>query len=656
MSAPKHLFLSDEELGKKFDDPGRRDSIYLPSIGNFWRHLPRRRRVALSIFVALLIFIFFRHIPTRYARQKPQFMDDPWLRPPRDTYTDPEPIEIDDTPDENGVKYYRGLIEFESLLRSLYSSRGWGDSVDQEVVVFATGELKSLGDMLPIACDMALRKLNGVHLAIMGREEIPLADIQRANGFREQDCPIVWHDARPDHASSSSPWRLELSVRAALVHMYRILGPRVFITRDIEFEAPFFMDAIELRSYQMGITHISLPSSLSNFKWIADLDSNSLTAWNDVQTEILINVPPNSSGSLRKLLRSLQRADYFGPAPGLTIELPVDADPTLLHFLKSFRWPPKTGSRHFTVRRRVSPSALTSQEAAIRVVDSFYPKDPSLSHVLLISPNTELAPSFFHFLKYSLLKYNYCSSEDAPAHLFGVSLELPSSRATDGKPFSVPTSVLRPDSSKELAEVPTLLWQMPNSNAVLYFGSKWLEFQSFLSHRFAPSIQAKGKDIPKILTKSHPSWMDYMLEFMRARGYYLTYPAFATQDDIAIATVHNELYQPPEEYDDPDQRQIKSNFQEKDLDRSPPTLSTLLDIYPGKLPDIRELPVLPYTGEAVGEHDFTKGRDSFLQTFRKEIGGCTDGDEVPERTPLNAGDLFCLVDETKLKDSLEIPA
>lgn len=83
-------------------------------------------------------------------------------------------------------------------------------------------------------------------------------------------------DARPIHASTSSPWRLELSVKAAFVHMYRILAPRAFITRDIEFEEAFFIDAIELRSFQLGVTHISLPSSLSDFKWIADLDAFSL--------------------------------------------------------------------------------------------------------------------------------------------------------------------------------------------------------------------------------------------------------------------------------------------------------------------------------------------------------------------------------------------
>lgn len=83
-------------------------------------------------------------------------------------------------------------------------------------------------------------------------------------------------DARPIHASTSSPWRLELSVKAALVHMYRILAPRAVITRDIEFEEAFFINAIELRAFQLGITHISLPSSLSNFKWIADLDAFSL--------------------------------------------------------------------------------------------------------------------------------------------------------------------------------------------------------------------------------------------------------------------------------------------------------------------------------------------------------------------------------------------
>ncbi|EFR00325.1 hypothetical protein MGYG_03327 [Nannizzia gypsea CBS 118893] len=656
MSSSKHLFLSDEELGKKYDDRNRRDSIYGISAAGLWRRIPRRRRIALAIVVTLVVFILCRHMPTRAGdvSQRSQLWDDPWLRPSRDTNIGPGLAEIDNTPDENGVKYYRGPIEFESLFQSLYSTRSLRDDADQETVIFATGQLKSLGDMLPVACNMAARKLNTVHLAIMGREKISIADIQRANGFREDDCPVIWHDARPIHASSSSPWRLELSVKAAVVHMYRILAPRAFITRDIEFEEAFFIDAIELRTFQLGITHISLPSSLSNFKWIADLDAFSLETWNDVQTEILINVHPNSSGGLRKLLRSLQEADYFGPTPGLTIELPVDADPTLLYFLSNFRWPPKTPHRQFTLRRRISPSILTSQEAAVRTIDSFYPKNPNLSHVLVISQDTELAPSFFHFLKYSLLKYKYGDSEDLPGHLLGISLELPSSRPTDGKPFSAPMSVLSSNPSKEQpATIPTLLWQMPTNNAVLYFGDMWTEFQSFLSHRLSPSIQMKGKDVKKVITKSYPSWMDYMLEFMRTRDYYLAYPAFAAQDDLAIATVHNELYQPPEEYDNPNQRQVQSKFEEKDLAHSSSTLSTLLDVYPGMLPDVRELPVLPYTGELTDDES-TNGRESFLQTFRKEIGGCASNDEKPESVPLKADDLFCIGEESISKGDVEV--
>ncbi|KAF3893183.1 26S proteasome regulatory subunit rpn1 [Trichophyton interdigitale] len=659
MSSSKHLFLSDEELGKKYDDHNRRDSIYGLSLGSFWRRLPRRRRIALVFFVAFVVFIFCKHIPTRvgYVGQRSQILDDSWLHSSHETSVGLEPDEIDSTPDEKGIKYYRRPIEFESLFESLYSTRDLNNYANQESVIFATGQLKSLGDMLPIACDMAARKRNSVHLAIMGRDEIPLADIQRANGFREEDCPVTWHDARPIHASTSSPWRLELSVKAALVHMYRILAPRAFITRDIELEEAFFIDAIEIRAFQLGVTHISLPSSLSNFKWIADLDAYSLEAWNDVQTEILINVLPNSSGAFRKLLRSLQEADYFGPAPGLTIELPVDADPTLLYFLKNFRWPPKTAHRQFTLRRRISPSVLSSQEAAVRTVDSFYPKNPNFSHVILVSPDTELAPSFFHFLKYSLLKYKYGDSEDLPGHLLGVSLELPSSRPTDGKPFSVPMSISSPNPSKgRPAEIPTLLWQIPDNNAVLYFGDMWAEFQSFLSHRLSPSIQRRGKDVHKVILKSYPSWMDYMLEFMRARGYYLVYPAFAAQDDLAIATVHNELHRPPEEYDDPNQIQVKSKFEEKDLAHSPSTLSTLLDVYPGMLPDIRELSVLPYTGELTHDDESTNEQDSFLQTFRKEVGGCTNSDEKPESVPLKADDLFCIEEEPISKEGVEIPA
>lgn len=392
--------------------------------------------------------------------------------------------------------------------------------------------------------------------------------------------------------------------------------------------------------------------------------SNSSKVWNKVQVEILVHAPPASSGSLLRLLKSLQKANYFGPAPGLTIELPYDVDPSLTDFLGDFTWPPRTENRQFTLRRRISHN-ISAEEAAVRNIDAFYPRDPWYSHVLVLSPQTEVAPSFYHFLKYSLLKYKY-STPDALAayHLLGISLDLPSSKPTDGSKFSPPKSELASLADDE-KNVPVFLWQVPNSNAALYFGDKWIEFHSFLSNRFGPSLKMKQPNRPKSILSRYASWMEYMLEFIQARGYYLLYQSFATEDDFSLTTVHNELFHIPEEHasmpkvEASKQANDEANMSEQTLSGDltdhdakldsvenilleAPSISSLLDAFPGHLPHLSSLNILSPSGVVNDLDTLLNITEEFADTFRAEIGGCGAQNEPPDLVALSANDLFCL--------------
>lgn len=386
--------------------------------------------------------------------------------------------------------------------------------------------------------------------------------------------------------------------------------------------------------------------------------------WNKVQVEILVQAPPASSGSLLRLLRSLQNANYFGSPPGLTIELPYDVDPLLVEFLADFTWPPQTENRQFTLRRRITHN-ITTEEAAMRNIDSFYPRDPWYSHVLVLSPQTEMAPSFYHYLKYSLLKYKYSTTDTLSAYqLLGISLDLPSFKPTDGHGFSPPKS----DSGSFLAEennVPVFLWQAPNSNAALYFGDKWIEFHSFLSNRLAPSLKTKQKSRPKYILDRYASWMEYMMEFIQARGYYLLYQSFAAEDDLSLTTVHNELFRIPEEHasvpkaetphEDHEQanssdqtlsgevadRHAISQATEKNLLEAP-SISPLLDAYPGHLPPLSSLKILSSSGVAKGWDTLLNATEEYATAFKTELGGCDAQQEPPDFVALSANDLFCL--------------
>jgi hypothetical protein len=339
----------------------------------------------------------------------------------------------------------------------------------------------------------------------------------------------------------------------------------------------------------------------------------------------------------------------FGPAPSLTIELPADADPTLLKHLSDFNWPPATDRHDFTLRRRIHPRYITPEEASIRMIDAVYPKDSAINHVLVLSPQVELNPSYYHFLKYTLLRYKYSAmADELNPRLLGISLELPSSKPTDGEPLSSVTKLPPPSESGDL---PLALWQVPNGHATLYFGDKWTEFQSFLSNRFSPALKSKQKPLSTLQAGKFPAWMDYMLEFIRARGYFLLFPAFATADDLALVSVHGELSRQPEEYDpvpgksSSEPGKVPTANQPSSDDKvltGAYTISNIVRAHPGKLPGLSSLPLLSYSGEAAT--DLLQTAKEYQQTFTREVGSCGDDRKPPAFEPLKADDLFCLED------------
>ncbi|OJD12777.1 hypothetical protein AJ78_06675 [Emergomyces pasteurianus Ep9510] len=687
-------YFDDEELGKKFDDPHRpprTSTQFRPkSTSSSWK-LPRRRRMLLVCFGICILYLLLKNIPTDFTPTTkptkptipfnalhPRLRDDQLLSdgssvslgPPRGP-----PPNTNEIP-SHGLHYYDGPIKFYSLAASLYSARGLrGYRRHNKIVVFAAADLQALSDLLPLACEMARQKQNRVHFAVMGRNDVSVEGMQMVNGVDAEECPLFWHDARPDYARWSTDSRMESSVMTGFSHINTILRPSLVITHGDRYDETFLWKAVKDKAARAGVPHIRLPARAADFPWMAILDSSSLGAWNNINVEILVHAPPDSSGSLTRLLDSLQGADYLGDTPRLTIELPYNVDTFLFDYLKSFKWPPNSEHSHFTLRRRIQPDSITPEEAAIRTIDSVYPKNSAYSHVLILSPQTELAPSYYHYLKYAILKYKYSQSTTPSLHrLLGISLELPSISPTDGKPFAPPTPSDRTVVIQDIGkEIPVFLWQAPNSNAALYFGDKWIEFQSFLSNRLATSRRPVMKKSLNLISKKFPSWMEYMLELIRARGYYLLYPAFPATTDTVLATTHNELYHLPEEHTPhPETSKPKPESGAEDLIASPnepltgsissempqvelgskekpvggsSTISSLLPLFPAGLPDLSSLHALPYSQEDNGSPDLVERAQIYLKEFRESIGGCDTaaaaGAQSPAAEGMHADDLFC---------------
>lgn len=365
-------------------------------------------------------------------------------------------------------------------------------------------------------------------------------------------------------------------------------------------------------------------------------------AWTKINIDIIVHAQPQKSGSLIRLLTSLKKADYFSSnIPRLTIELPHDVDEPTKRFLAEFKWPPnrrQDKSSLLTLHHRIPQHGLTPEENSIKFMESFWPTDPMFSHILVLSPQVELSPLYFHYLKFSLLEYKYSYDKAGRTNLLGISLDLPTTYLNDTTKFTPP----KPAS----ASPSPFLWQAPNSNAALYFGDKWVELHDFVArmmfaqHTLPPSATLGSSYV----SKTYPAWLEYILKLARARGYLTLYPHFESWD--SISTIHTDLYTPPEEYMDQSDESIdftanpaehlSLKHKEEPLVKS---LQTLLADLPV---EVAEMQMIGWDGEeGINNAELQLKAREYSRVFRNEIGGCVVGVAEKERVLMLAGDLFC---------------
>ncbi|TVY67464.1 hypothetical protein LSUE1_G007397, partial [Lachnellula suecica] len=670
MPLPPRLFPGDEELGKRDDDHKPGTGLKSP-LGIVWQqrrrsHVPQRRtmkRVALGALVFIILYYFFKNMPTdlENPRQRPHYASPGNVpapanglgRPPpgfQGSKSQPAAEKTTEVPLHN----FNGPIKYYQLAASLHAvtnTRG-GELINQNVL-FAAASVKSAATLLPIACDMAMQERSFVHFAFMGRDTISMDILRSVNGIGE-DCKIIFHDARPDYSLVSSEFRMEVSTSAGFNHINNFVHPQATLIDGSGDEELFFEKGLKTRAAALGRTVIELPENSEQYlMWVTLLDSASLSAWNKVSVDIVVHAQPSASGSLMRLLDSLKKADFFSSTPPrITIELPHQVDAPTKQYLERFKWPldgdQNTGSL-LTLHHRIPQHGLTSEENSIRFLEAFWPADPYTSHVLLLSPQAELSPLFFHYLKYTMLEYRYSASK-AGLHrnLFGISLDLPSTYLNDSSSFAPPTT--------NTTVATPFLWQAPNSNAALYFGDKWVELHDFVAqilksqHKAPPPTALDDKKV----SKTYPSWLEHVLKLVRARGYWTLYPNFESD---ALATLHNDLYHPPEEYSDDVKTEPPSHSGElsADLDQhlslkySEPALITksLLTMLPfgGDLPRITNMPLLGWDGEIIDIEEIGLHAVAYSIAFRHDIGGCDPSSPEKARSELSAADLFCPDDE-----------
>ncbi|KAI9721913.1 MAG: hypothetical protein M1812_001869 [Candelaria pacifica] len=640
----------------------------------------RRRRIVSSAVAVLLLYIFIRNIPTDIppasTRLRPNMSPgaQPIPHAPQQPVSESLPPRDEENMGRETKHYFNGPIKFYKLAASLHGiAKTGGHRPNNRNVLFAAANLQSASALIPMACEMARWSRNYVHFVVMGRDDVTIEDILQLNGAGAE-CDVYWHDGRPDYSPYSSDYRMRASVLAGLKYVDDFMHPQVLITDNSGQEDMFFTTAVREKTTTLHKALIELPrDAAENLMWLTRLDSGSLRAWSSTNIEILIHASPGASGSLIRLLRSIERADYFGSKrPRLTIELPQEVDLPTKQYLETLVWPPiqpeSLGTiNEVVVRHRIDHKRLSVEEASTRFLESFYPVTPSKSHVLVLSQQAELSPLYFHYLKYTLLEYKYSSygSPDSK-HMVGISLIMPTTHLNDSEPFSVPAPKSRsgPDGTLGEGESLNFLWQAPNSDAALYFGEKWVEFHDFLGNRLETLRSHMTIDLQSSVRKSvaetHPSWMEYLLELIRARGYFMLFPGFDTPD--ALATVHKELYMPPEEFvklSVEEESRIGDNHSSNPLTADPaqfappsrpvePSLISqpLLSILPleGDLPEVPNMPHLSYDGRRISSSETDMESTAYRESFRRTIGACSKGNTRDVKA-MSTADLFCLHDE-----------
>ncbi|RKF62771.1 putative conserved protein/low similarity to glucosyl transferase [Erysiphe neolycopersici] len=664
MLLSQRFFSGDEELGKKDDDHRSRQRYKYKSKPKNPKMQTKQKRIlkrfALCGVFLVLLYCLLRLKPTKNRPPKlhetyriEENVDEPnrtkptILRAPRPGVSRTPPAhELD------------SLIKLPHLSSTLVAaSHTKNKEITNYNVVFAAASLKSAGALIPQACEMAKWQRNDVHFAIMGRDDIPINTLKSYNGI-DENCNVKFHDARPDSSISSSNTRMKSSVLSAFKEVEKFLKPEAILVDASRNEDEWFRDWIKSEAFELERTIIELPeNSEEKLKWTSLLDAKSLSAWNQVLLEIIIHPQPSATGSLVRLLESLKKADYFSSRPPhLTIELPHNIEEQTLQYLNKFKWPPFNNPSQgnlLTLHHRIPQFELTPEDNSIRMLESFWPSDPLGSQVLILSTQAEVSPLFFHYLKYLILEYKYSSKGSGKQDsLLGISLDLPSSYLND-------TTIFEPPKINQREFMP-FLWQAPNSNACLFFADKWIELHDFVSRSLnsqhtLPASKNLATSV-KYVSKIFPSWLEYILQLARLRGYMTLYPNFGI--NFSLLTIHNELYRVPEEYKH--DLETQSSFSSDSNGGYDKYLSPKRKEYPliddslfssllaqRKLPNLSDLSMISWDGEELNDSRINTLATNYQNLFRKELGGCTE--EVSKKAvKFSTGDLFCLKDKNFL--------
>ena len=598
--------------------------------------LIRKRRIFLIVAIICFIYLFIHYLPTDVPSVGRRIDYRTGLSQGRPFPFDPS-LTLEHQ--QHGVKtdkVYDGPVKFYHLAGSL-RTHAQNRHAFRDNVLFVLYDLSSTSTVLNMACAMARYDRNDVHIGLLAARDESIEDIMSINGIKQEDCPVFWHDARPDHNGRSSTKRQEIAVQAALTHMHAALQYSVVLVDERQIKSQSLQAVLRTTLDAMWL-HLQVISK-EGMEWVAALDGQSLKALSNMQIDIVIQPYRHSAGSLIRLLESIRKANYGSlPVPRIIVDIPHDIDSFALRYLEHFRWPSDTriGQSKLVLRRHLHTAALSPALASLRTIEAFYPPSQPLSHVLVLSPDVELTSNYLQYLYFITLEYKYSQgNQQTSRQVSGVSLHTPNVLFDGQMPFVTETS----------SKVRSLLMhQAPTSTAALWFGDKWTELQDYVSLRLQQDPELKKKvSTDLVYSATHPAWLRLASEFMQAGNYFMVYPNFEATPDTRLATVHTEISQRPEEYwEEPTQpAETKIPALKDDTVLSGDMSAQVPDELPNSMPSLSipallgmknfepppidlTIPLVSFKGQPVDELQSRQNAKAYVDRLSIDVGGCAE--------------------------------
>lgn len=463
-------------------------------------------------------------------------------------------------------------------------------------MLFISSSIEIADELGNLACELASMRQASAHFLLVGPSETTLEFFQAVNKFDTQSCgDFFMHDGRMSNAAWAAAPNIEQAAYAAIGDAVLHLAPQAVVY--LHEEPLWFCTAVQHETKVRGITNIVLPRyGLPSLQWMSRLDAASLQAWNTPQIDIMV-LGGKHSGALKRLLESIQNADYFGSNhPRVILDLDPTIDSFTMEFVRNWRWHSQTILRH-----RIDDKV----DSETKVVESWYPGTDSDSFLLMLDCSAELSPFYYHWLKYSLLHYAYSGIHYRDPSLMGISLDAPFLH-------------INQSAARQLTEKNPIVLQMPSTRSVLYFPHHWREIHDFVAHRIRQKNGFSMRDLP--LDPSLPlTWLGYVIELVRIRAYVILYPTF----DSSFSTLHNEH---------------KSNRSAAGEEQTIMDRNTMLSELPElQLPQYTDL--IPHNIR--GEPTSWEAIIQDAQQYHEFMSSCTSADPQRSQKMWQVDDIFC---------------